>query len=116
MLHGYHGVVNAEVHQRHGPVFELPRFNLTKVDDLGLAMPVVSNDASVKIVDNAALTLEYLHIQTFALTQHASEVVRLVIGPCCFQNLGGDGGGLRTDRSADIDQTCKHEGQSMGFL
>jgi len=81
-----------------------------------MGMPAVGDYASVKPIDNASLAFEHLHIQTLALAQHTGEVVGFVKSPGCFQNLGGDGGGLWPHRTADVNQSGKHKHQSVGFL
>jgi len=116
VFHGHHGVVHAEVDQGHGPLFELPCLDFPKIDDLCMCMPVVGDYASVKIIDNASLPFEHLYIQALALAQHPREVMGFVKRPGCFQNLGGDGGGLWPHRTADVNQSGKHRNQSVGFL
>jgi len=81
-----------------------------------MGMPAVGDYASVKPIDNAPLAFKHLHIQALALAQHTGEVVRFVIASRCFQNLGGDGGGLWPHCTADVNQSGKHRNQSVGFL
>jgi hypothetical protein len=86
------------------------------MDELGMLMTVVDDYASVKPIDNASLAFEHLYIQALALAQHTREVVGFVKSPRCFQNLGGDGGGLWPHCTADVNQSGKHKHQSVGFL
>ena len=104
MLHGDHGVVNAEVHQSHRPRTELPVGDVCERHDLGLVMAVIGHYTSVEAIDHAALAFEHLRIQTFALAQHTGDVVRAVMRSGLFQNRRGDGGGLWPHSAADVNQ------------